>query len=109
MTTDGFFSAVENFFDNDEVCVRSRRRDDLENLLDTSGLEADIVVDDGADYRYRVFVTKASWAGYLASAALDIDYNNFKGEISKHSKDHAKVYGNVWHNLYELQLTEERD
>ena len=36
-----------------------------------------------ADYRYRLFVSKAVWAAVVAELELDADYDNFKNEVAQ--------------------------
>ena len=111
MTKYGFYSAVEDYFDKEKkrVVVRARQRQDLENLIELGigGITKESIVEDRtADYRYRIFITKADWANILAAEASQIDYNNFKSEVSTVDKQHAAAYGQVWHVLYDLQLNE---
>lgn len=108
MTKDGFFSAVQDWDDNECVYVRARREADLENLNMTLTDEAPIIKTFDSDYRYRVHLPKSVWAQYVFDAAWDIDYSNFKSEIATHSRDHAKAYHGVWEVLYRLQTTENR-
>lgn len=106
MTTYGFFSAVENRDDKRALCVRARQRQDLLNLVGHLEIDPEITVNDQADYRYRISVTKQQWADLLAEEALRIDYDNFKHAVKKIDMEHAQAYGEVWSVLYELQRSE---
>lgn len=87
MTTAGFYSAVEDPHDADYLKVRSRDRDSLQALVDgvafVSGGEAlTIETGGGTDYPYRVRVSKAAYADWVAYEALNfITYKNFKSEL----------------------------
>ena len=77
MTKYGFYSAVEDYFDKEKkrVVVRARQRQDLENLIELGigGITKESIVEDRtADYRYRIFITKADWANILAAEASQI-------------------------------------
>ena len=78
---DGFFSAVENREDNEQVMVRARDERDIRALGSKLGVEWR---ESGplADYPFRLVCTKVEWAKYLAEAAVDIDYDNFKDAMS---------------------------
>ncbi len=110
MTEDGFFSAVEDRADDTRVFVRSRSKVDLESLL--LAITADpyvlpIAAPPGADYEWRVRLSKEDWAKYVAGAAEDVDYYNFKSRIGVVNPARAKTYSRVWGVL--LSIADERE
>lgn len=86
-TRDGFFSAVAHRDDPEKlVLVRARNRAHLEKLADwhqdAIGRDLEILEDDEADYIVRAKMTKAAWAVYLTTVAVELDYTtNVKGNI----------------------------
>lgn len=102
MTTDGFFSAVEDRDDPHAVFVRARVRGDAEQLAAAVG--GAVLETPAADYRFRVRMTKADWAGYVADCARAIDYDNFKNAVAqRQGRARATIYGEVWATLLRLQ------
>lgn len=102
LTTDGFFSAVEDRDDPTTVFVRARAREDARRLADV--LDAAVIETPDADYRFRVHLAKVAWASYVADAAARIDYDNFKRAVAvRHGQERARVYGEVWSTLLRLQ------
>lgn len=102
-TKDGFFSAVEHRGDKRMVCVRARVRQDLVNLRAKLPGASRIVTTPDADYAFRVVVEKARWAGYVASAARDIDYDNFKNATTRDCAHRSNAYHCVWSAMERLQ------
>ncbi len=98
MTEDGFFSAVEDRADDAAVFVRSRSKTDLESLLLAIIAPPGVVpvASPGADYEWRVRLSKEDWARYVAWAAEDVDYDNFKSRIGVVNPARAKTYSSVW-------------
>lgn len=109
MTEDGFFSAVEDRVDDTRVFVRSRSKVDLESLLLAITADPDVVpiASPGADYEWRVRLSKEDWAKYVAGAAEDVDYDNFKSRIGVVNPARARTYGSVWGVL--LSMADERE
>src|SRR5690349_17537495 len=56
VTTDGFFSAVEDRDDATSVFVRARAREDAQRLADA--LSAAVIETPDADYRFRVRLSR---------------------------------------------------
>lgn len=95
ITTDGFFSAVEDRDDPDAVFVRARVLGDAEELAMAVG--ETVLQTPAADYRFRVRMTKTAWARYVADCAAGIDYDNFKSAVAaRQGGSRAGVYGEVW-------------
>ncbi len=102
-TKDGFFSAVEHRGDKRMVCVRARVRQDLVNLREKLPGASRIVTTPDADYAFRVVVDKRRWAGYVAAAARDIDYDNFKNATTRECPHRSRAYHAVWSAMARLQ------
>ena len=103
-TRDGFYSAVYDDYCNEgELMIRARVIDDLERLRDKLSINADILVINNADYRYRVKLTNEQWAKYVASEAASIDYPNFKNTLSENEYERASAYMKCWEAMYLFQ------
>jgi len=120
LTPDGFFSAIA--FDpkrgkadlkqipaapEDTLIIRSRVQADIEHLTATlaeDGYDVPWWRDLGADYMFRAFVTREQWSAYLTRAVEDMEYGNFKDEVTKRQgKKRHDVYMRVWSALLSLQ------
>lgn len=95
---EGFFSVVQNQEADNQVMVRARFAQDLENLkkkLSSVGaFSIPTIKTPKADYPFRIILNKTEWAEYLRKSALDIDYPNFKSSL-KDQKRHD-IYLQVW-------------
>lgn len=108
MTTDGFYSAVQHRTSPGWLIVRSRTEGDITRLAhwldEITDRWVEIVHTPDADYAWRVTVRKADFAQYLVASAEAIDYPNFKDAIyDRQGRDRARVYGEVWGTLLDLQ------
>ena len=107
MTPIGFFSIVEkpDDWDAGTLTVRARVEDDLTALKARYLPElGEIQAHLGTDYRYRGVAPREAVARALSQLALDLDYSNFKDEVYRvQGYERARVYGEVWSSLYELQ------
>ncbi|MEJ7786397.1 MAG: hypothetical protein WKF96_16460 [Solirubrobacteraceae bacterium] len=102
-TTQGFFSAVQKRDEPGTLLVRSRVREDAERLVATVG-NGTVIETPERDYRFRVELPAKAWAEYVAAAATDIDYPNFKSAVAAHQgPGRADAYGSVWAAMYALQ------
>lgn len=78
----GFYSAVQKH--NEEgITVRSYNKEDLKNLVSRFQLDVPIIYTPNNDYTYRIKITRGVWGTIVGELALDVDYENFKGEIAK--------------------------
>jgi hypothetical protein len=94
----GFFSAVKQHGDGG-VTVRARVKSDLESLLECylPGEDLPLVRKDQADYEWRVFMTHEQWATCMWYASFDVNYHNFKDEVTKtQGRERHDVYLRVW-------------
>ena len=101
-TVDGFFSAVADRDRPGHVIVRMRVRGDGERLQ--AALEAgELIETPRADYRFRIRTTHTRWSDYVASAAAEIDYSNFKAAVGGRDVERAHAYSEVWAFMRDLQ------
>ncbi len=99
----GFFSIVQK---GGHHHVRARVRNDLEQLLEASGLKGFEIHDSpSADYRWRVLIQPAQLAAIFEALARSIDYSNFKSRIHARpdQAEKARAYGRLWGDLADLQ------
>ena len=102
-TNIGFFSAVQKP-GTDFLTVRARVKQDLENLRvkylpQLSATQA----KGGTDYPWRATVSHADFAAALGKITMDIDYSNYKNEVTaRQGKSRASRYGKVWQALYDM-------
>lgn len=107
MTPIGFFSIVEKPYDRHygTLTVRARVEGDLTELKARYLPEmGEIKADQGTDYRFRATAPRKAVARALSQLTLDLDYSNFKDEVSRvQGYERARVYGEVWNCLHRLQ------
>ena len=103
----GFFSVVRKPEDEDAgmVTIRARVRSDLDRLrefyLPTLG---EITEGGGTDYPFRARANQSDFADAVRLIGENIDYSNFKDEISAKQGHHrAHVYSDVWRDLLKLE------
>jgi hypothetical protein len=96
----GFYSVVQKPGQS-YLTVRSRVREDLENLRETyiPGLSV-IMAGGGTDYPYRALISHKHFGNGLAEMGNDIHYSNFKNEVASNDMARANVYGNFWSNMH---------
>ncbi len=96
LTTQGFYSVVEDRDDPHWLLVRARTRADLEALGEqVEGLE--IFDDPDADYRWRARLLREEWIAAAAQLAHAIDYPNFKQAVDeRQGPRRAWLYEKVW-------------
>lgn len=117
----GFFSSVcarkgdgnhGNPVDPDRIMVRARLRGHLESLAEAYPEQlSGCIISESAntDYRFRIFVGKASWVSVVAAMAKELDYDNFKNESARlhgHGSEYLRSLHDVWEIGYNLQSTE---
>ena len=94
MTKHGFYSIV---LKGETYHVRSRERQDLENLVKLVPLpDAAIHESLQADYRFRILVNSSQLLSILNCLGQSLDYPNFKGEIDERPDQARKPYHEVW-------------
>lgn len=103
----GFYSIVKKKF-GDQVKpfqIRARTKVDLENLKDQVSLEENIIETLHADYPYRLIVNEDELARCMEAFKRNIDYDNFKNEVARHTdqKNKLDAYHDIWRVMYEYQ------
>ncbi len=115
----GFYSAVcarqgdgghGQPVDSNRIMVRARLRTHLEALKDRfpdllGGFE--IKEFAGTDYAFRLFVDKPVWSKVMAGLSDELNYDNFKSEVSRFQGRDGAAYERalhkVWSVMYGLQ------
>ena len=98
-TTSGFVSAV---YKDGGVIVRSRDEESLMPLAVLNGTS--ISKSPLADYPYRVVTDHETFAGWLETEAMSIDYSNFKNEVHhKLGYEYAHALNRVWSVMHEVE------
>ena len=104
-TEGGFVSAIRYNNDKDEITVRARDKKSLAGIIEQTG--AEIIKLAKTDYPYRVIITDAEWASWVANQALDINYPNFKNRVYQtRGKDFAHLLSEVWGVMLEAERIE---
>lgn len=103
MTKIGFFSIVEK--SKDQMCIRSRRRQDLSALKILFGTNAEIIrtPPENSDYRFRMFLSREFFMSQLPKLVSLIDYSNFKDAVKKVNPKREKLYHKVWFDLLPIE------
>ena len=105
ITPEGFFSAVEKPGDRADgmLTVRTRNRDDIK-ALKRYFPDAKPYRVRYSDYEWRNRVAKDEWAQAVARMALEIDYSNFKNEVTRRQgRERHDIYSRVWSVLLGLE------
>lgn len=97
LTTGGFYSAVEDEDNPELILVRCRTRQDAK----ATGWK--FKKTPHADYLFRARVRREDWAAFVAQAAMDISYGNFKAAVAESNPARAHLYTQVWALLRDLQ------
>ena len=110
----GFYSAVcarqgdgnrGQPVDPDRIMVRARVRGHLEALKERFfGLLADfeIIESAGTDYAFRIFVDKAVWSQVLVGLNEEMDYDNYKSEVTRHLGSDGDAYERSLHEVWSV-------
>ena len=67
------------------------------------GIKLRIIETPPSDYRFRTVLKKSDWARYLAEAALELDYDNFKDTVPKRDLLRQEAYLRCWEALLDWQ------
>ena len=94
---DGFVSVVKDKLNIDELVVRSRRKEILEQLFPDNK----ITVLSVSDYKYRTYCSKENWSKIMVDRIEDIEYTNFKDSTT--DKDLHNLYADMWMTHYQYQ------
>jgi hypothetical protein len=101
-TQNGFLSAVRKGHGDTNLVVRARN---IAALVELSHFaKKKIVRTPKADYPFRLHVTPETWAEYVRTIALSVDYRNFKTQVKKTlGQDQADALGLVWKTMLAVQ------
>lgn len=102
----GFYSAVEDKADPNQLVIRARVRADLQRLKPylPHDFKLKIAANEGTDYPYRIRMTRQQWADVLAIFARKIDYTNFKDAVyARQGAERAHAYSRIWGVLLNLE------
>lgn len=92
--------------------VRARVKKHLENLKTRfpALASAEILTWANRDYRYRIILPKAIWAGTLKEMAEEQEWSNFKNKAASRRTQvvsgYIRALHDVWETMYGLQETE---
>ena len=102
LTTQGFYSVVQDRDDPRWLLVRARTRGDLEALrAQIAGIEVRESPDAG--YRWCARVLREEWLAAAAQLASEIDYPNFKDAVhDRQGPRRSSLYMKVWMVLRRL-------
>lgn len=101
----GFYSVVAAADEDDKYQVRSRVRNDLENLKNLAQLDNEILENAATDYRYRLILDGEEWSRALGSLGATIDYANFQNRIAELPDQQGKsaFYHHVWSHALKFE------
>jgi hypothetical protein len=104
----GFYSVVHKPpCKENELLVRTRCKDDIDKLQKMLKgkyrYDGEVVESPKADYAYRMIVSREVLALFLATALLDLDYDNFKNTV--YGKDYQRhdAYMRCWEAMHAWQ------
>lgn len=105
---EGFYSIVHKPpCKKNEILVRARCREDIEKLKgllsDKYEFSGKIIESPKADYAYRMIVSREIMAAFMATTAMELDYDNFKDTIPSSDTLRHDAYFDCWEAMYEWQ------
>jgi hypothetical protein len=104
LTSIGFYSVVAHRDNDETVLIRSRTREDLDQLRRRYLPDLEILENAGTDYRYRALLERSEWEHAAQKLAADVDYPNFKEAVGeRQGPQRANLYARIWSALRELQ------
>ena len=106
-TQHGFYSIVQK--PGSQFHVRTRCKQDIENLIALVGLEAPLHHTTDGDYAWRIIVGQPEVNAIMAALATSIDYSNFKGRIHEthDQEDKLPAYSRLWSQMLAYQTAQE--
>jgi len=103
-TREGFFSAVQDRNNKNRLCVRTRRRGDLERLAKAMRCRLSIKANVGTDYQFRASVNRKQFERYVEQSVRDITYiTGVKDQIDCGESDRHSALYRVWDAMMSLQ------
>jgi hypothetical protein len=106
-TQHGFYSIVQK--PAGQFHVRTRCKQDLENLIALAAIDAPMHHTTDGDYAWRTIVGQAEVNAIMAALATSIDYPNFKSRIHEtpDQEDKLPAYSRLWSQMLTYQETRE--
>jgi len=106
-TQHGFYSIVQK--PAGQFHVRTRCKQDLENLIALTAIEANLHHTTDGDYAWRILVGQAEVSAIMAALATSIDYSNFKDRIHDlpDQEDKLPAYSRLWSQMLAFQTARE--
>lgn len=104
----GFYSVVyKPPCNKDELLVRARSKGDIEKLQKQLkakyNYDGEVVDSPKADYAYRMILPREIFASFISSAAMELDYDNFKNTTCGKDYQRHDAYMKCWESMYEWQ------
>jgi hypothetical protein len=115
MSKTGFISIVQHNDSPDDLLVRARALEDLEDFLEPAShppasLSYDIQYDPAADYWFRVVVPRDVVATLVADQIDDLDYTtNVKGNCDKGDQARHSAMMSCWSAFNRFQTTHDAE
>lgn len=103
-TNKGFVSVVQDHIDPDMLKIRARSREHLQAIKDAHHVLKGKAIKESSDtdYRYRMFVSRLTWAQVMSHMVKDINYTNFKDEASTNYKVCGSGYVHCLHDVWKI-------
>jgi hypothetical protein len=92
-----FISVVQKPGDTDTLTVRARIKGDIEQVFP----KAQVVANQGSDYKYRARVPREEVAKVLHDQVMGLNWSNFKGAVKARKRHDA--YMDVWSAMHAVQ------
>lgn len=111
-TPEFFVSVVEKPQDRRRrtLTLRTRNRADIDALIAAYFPRAKPYQVAHSDYEWRIRVSKRAWAKAVAAMASQIDYPNFKDEVTRRQgRRRHDIYLRVWSVLLSLSDRDQPD
>lgn len=101
----GFFSLTQSNVEIGLMQFRARLKTDLQALIATTGVEAEIIETPANDYRWRILVEPQMAVGLMIQLTTGIDYSNFKDAVFRQPGQASKSvpYHRVWSIMAGMQ------
>ena len=64
--------------------------------------DCEIMEFAGADYAFRIFVSKSVWSQVLVGVNEEMDYDNFKSEVAHHQGGDGADYEHSLHEVWSV-------
>ena len=103
----GFFSVTQSTRRADDLQIRARDQQHLQNLKDHFQIldRSPIIETPDADYRFRIVVKRWRWEKLAAELAADITYSNFKGQCERRGLIRQMIHElhDIWGVMFRYQ------